>query len=101
MQLVDTLGWPYLGLITAAPANPVNLALSGTATQSSTYPWSPALGATMPLMAILMATFTTVCHAYRETKLARGLNTNQGWWQVDLLGMFELDQVVLWNRTDG
>jgi hypothetical protein len=24
----------------------------------------------------------------------------QEWWQVDLLGLYELDQIVLWNRTD-
>jgi len=38
-------GMFMLGLITAAQANPINLALTGTATQSSTYPWNISLGA--------------------------------------------------------
>ena len=47
----------------------------------------------MPLMAILMETYTagSVTHTAEQ---------NQAWWQVDLLGMFDLDQIVLWNRTD-
>ena len=93
-------GMFMLGLITAAQANPINLALTGTATQSSTYPWNISLGARNAIDG------NTDGNIYNGSVTHTGSQSwwqsipDQGWWQVDLLGMFELDQIVLWNRTD-
>ena len=82
-----------LGLVTVAQANPINLALTGTATQSSTYPWYIPLGASNAVDGSTDGNIYTgsVTHTVEQ---------NQPWWQVDLLGTFDLDQIVLWNRTD-
>jgi hypothetical protein len=93
-------GMFMLGLITAAQANPINLALTGTATQSSTYPWNISLGARNAIDG------NTDGNIYNGSVTHTGSQSwwqsipDQGWWQVDLLDMFELDQIVLWNRTD-
>ena len=89
-----------LGLVTVAQADPANLALTGTATQSSTYPWNISLGARNAIDG------NTDGNIYNGSVTHTGSQSwwqsipDQGWWQVDLLGMFELDQIVLWNRTD-
>jgi hypothetical protein len=82
-----------LGLITAAQADPVNLALTGTATQSSTYTWSPLLGASNAVDG------RTDGNIYTGS-VTHTLQQYQPWWQVDLRGTFDLAQIVLWNRTD-
>jgi hypothetical protein len=93
LKKLTITGMFMLSLITAAQANPINLALTGTATQSSTYPWSPLLVASN---AIDGNTDGNIYSGSVTHTAVRG----QGWWQVDLLGMFDLDQIVLWNRTD-
>jgi len=90
MQLAIT-GMFILGLITAAQADPINLALTGTATQSSTY--SPDYGAGK---AIDGNTDGNIYHG----SVTHSAYQVQPWWQVDLLGTFHLDRIILWNRTD-
>lgn len=92
MQLVIT-GMLMLGLITAAQAEPINLALTGTATQSSTYIGQQNLEAKNAIDGNTNGNVwhNSVTHTNWES---------QPWWQVDLLSMFDLDQIVLWNRTD-
>ena len=82
-----------LGLVTVAQADPANLALTGTATQSSTHNWSIPLGASNAVDGNTSGNIYTgsVTHTAEQY---------QPWWQVDLLGTFDLDQIVLWNRTD-
>lgn len=82
-----------LGLITGAQADPINLALTGTATQSSTYIGAQNLEAKN---AIDGNTDGNVWH----NSVTHTQGENRPWWQVDLLGMFDLDLIVLWNRTD-
>jgi hypothetical protein len=87
-------GMFMLGLITAAQASPINLALTGTATQSSTYSRSPSPGAGKAIDGNTDGNMNNGSVTHTAVR-------DHGWWQVDLLGMFELDQIVLWNRTDG
>jgi hypothetical protein len=88
-------GMFMLSLITAAQANPINLALTGTATQSSTYPQSQWSNHN-PGIAI---DGITDGNAYLG-QITHTLEEFQAWWQVDLLDTYQLDQIVLWNRTD-
>ena len=92
MKLVIT-GIFILGLLTEAQADRINLALTGTATQSSTYSFYIPYGAGNAIDGNTDGNIWngTVTHTNEEY---------QPWWQVDLLGMFDLDQIVLWNRTD-
>jgi hypothetical protein len=82
-----------LTLITVAQADPINLALTGTATQSSTYSWYINLEAKNAIDGNTDGNIYngSVTHTYEEY---------QPWWQVDLLNMSEIDQIVIWNRTD-
>ena len=93
-------GMFMLGLITAAQANPINLALTGTATQSSTYPWNISLGARNAIDGNTDGNIYNGSVTHTGSRSWGESRPDQGWWQVDLLGMFELDQIVLWNRTD-
>ena len=93
MQLMIA-GVFILGSITGAQADPINLALTGTATQSSTW-YSPVhtSGANNAIDGKTDGNMlhNSVTHTQWESK---------PWWQVDLLSIFDLDQIVLWNRTD-
>jgi hypothetical protein len=93
IQLVMT-GMFTLGMITAAQATPINLALTGTATQSSTYIGQQNLEAKNAIDGNTDGNVwdNSVTHTQWET---------QPWWQVNLLGLSDIDQIVLWNRTDG
>jgi hypothetical protein len=93
LRKLTITGMFMLGLITAAQANPINLALTGTATQSSTYSWYIPLGASNAIDG------STDGNIYNGS-VTHTTEQYQPWWQVDLLGMFYLDQIVLWNRTD-
>ena len=90
---LTVIGMFMLGLISAAQAIPINLALTGTATQSSTYLSSYSVVADNAIDG------NTDGSVYNES-ITHTFDLDQPWWQVDLLGMFDLDQIVLWNRTD-
>jgi hypothetical protein len=81
-----------LSLITVAQANPINLALTGTATQSSTYASYHAASNAID--------GNTNGNYYGGGSFTHTAAQDLGWWKVDLGDMFELDQIVLWNRTD-
>jgi hypothetical protein len=89
-----------LGLITAAQAGPTNVALGGTATQLSDYRWpGHFVGASNAIDDntdgdMYHGSVTHTGGVYNEREF-------QPWWQVELPRMFELDQIILWNRTDG
>ena len=69
-----------------------NVALKGTATQSSIdYDGAPA-------RAIDNNTNGKYFDANSVTHTKKELNP---WWQVDLNSMQDLDKIVVWNRTDG
>jgi hypothetical protein len=94
LVLISVIGMFMLGLNTVAQADPINLALTGSATQSSTYsPFPVPVGAANAIDGI------TEGDLYLGSVTHTGGNEFQPWWQVDLLGMFDLDQIVLWNRT--
>lgn len=66
-----------------------NVALGGTATQSSTY--NGISGPQLAIDGITDGTWPTACTANAQP---------QDWWQVDLNGNYRIDSIVLWNRTD-
>ena len=100
LKQLTIAGMFTLSLITAAQANPINLALNGTATQSSTHPFSPPLGASNAIDGNTDGNIYNGSVTHTGSRSWGESRPDQGWWQVDLLGMFELDQIVLWNRTD-
>ena len=70
-----------------------NLALTGVATQSSTYydPWYPH-DASKCIDGITDGNpYVSICHTYAD-----GLT----WWQVDLLDTYFIGQIVVWSRSD-
>lgn len=72
-----------------------NLALGGTATQSSTYVDSYAtLGAGNAIDGLTDGNIYngSVTHTYADPG---------AWWKVDLGKAYDLNQIVLWNRTAG
>ncbi len=69
-----------------------NLALSGTATQSSTAYDGPAQLAIDGVTDGDYFTSNSVTHTNPE---------NNPWWEVDLKSQQVIDHVTLWNRTDG
>jgi hypothetical protein len=82
-----------LALITTVQAK-TNVALGGVATQSSTYPWYINLGAGNAIDG------TTDGNIYSRSVTHTNLTPSPSWWMVDLQNMYEIDQIVLWNRTD-
>ncbi len=67
-----------------------NLALSGTASQSSTG-WGgvPSRGID-----------NNTNGAYGSGSVTHTQNNNPSWWQVELAQTSNIDQIVIWNRTD-
>lgn len=95
LMKLTVIGMFMLGLNTVVQADPINLALTGSATQSSTYgPFSPPLGAANAIDGNTEGNLYLFPGSVTHTNFEY-----QPWWQVDLLGMFDLDQIVLWNRT--
>jgi len=70
-----------------------NLALFGIATQSSTY--APNMGANNAIDNILAQNLN-----YIGVALSQTMADSQAWWQVNLLGKFEIQQIIIWNSTD-
>lgn len=71
-----------------------NLAVKGTASQSSTYHWN--WDAT-PDLAIDGNTDGN----YMGHSVSHTLEEQNSWWEVDLGGAYPIEKVVIWNRTDG
>ncbi len=88
LNLLTTCSISLLFLATAH-ASPINLALNGTATQSSDHmSWGASLandGNTDGLMQ-----HGSVTHTQNEL----------AWWQVDLGSESDLGSIVIWNRTN-
>lgn len=85
-------------LSSIAIATPVNLALTGTASQSSTYYFdyqaSTPTDAAIAARAIngdASATDATTSHTNLEF---------QPWWQVDLGSMSDISKIAVWNRQN-
>ncbi len=74
----------------------VNLALSGKATQSSTFTWQ-TVGASEASRAI---DGNTNGNWYERSVTHTDVGDPDPWWQVDLGGTHALSRIVLWNRTD-
>ena len=70
LMQVMIIGMFMLSLITVAQANPINLALTGTATQSST--WYSPMEPIMPLMAKLMGIFCTILSLIQQYQARDG-----------------------------
>ena len=91
----------YLLVVGNVIAAPVNLALSGTASQSSTYNEAYPCSWCGPELAIDNNTYgiwvpgdgngNTITHTNSEY---------EAWWQVDLGNTYNIEQIDIWNRTD-
>src|SRR5262245_37611142 len=97
---ITRTGWRTLAAIVAAaalgaaaPAKEVNVAPSGTATQSSTY-----LGAGPEASRAIDGNTNGDWGGGSLTHTDNG--DPAPWWQVDLGLVLTLDRIVLWNRTD-
>lgn len=86
-----------LGLFCALPAlaTPVNVAPSGTATQSSDGTWGWTAGAW------LANDGNTNQSYYGGQSVAHTLLDYMPWWEVDLHQSYGINQIVIWNRSDG
>ncbi|WP_419194492.1 dockerin type I domain-containing protein [Novipirellula herctigrandis] len=85
-----TLSLADVRVVSSDKANPIaNVALSGTATQSSNHYYTHGFADT--------AINGTVDPAAEFTTTQ---NSSQPWWQVDLEQTTEIDQIVLYNRQD-
>jgi hypothetical protein len=71
-----------------SPGEPINVAPFKPAQQSSA--WDD-LGPEKAVDGLLNGTEQEVSHTENEF---------QAWWQVDLLEVVDIDEIVLWNRTD-
>lgn len=88
------IGILLMSLASIAHAEIVNLALSGSATQSSTTTWDSS-GPAVASRAIDGNTNGDFFdHSVSCTDIERA------WWLVDLKNMYHLNQIVVWNRTD-
>jgi hypothetical protein len=83
------LALSVLGTMQAASAA-TNLALTGTASQSSTYPSGEAW----------QAIDGNTNSAWFDGSVAHSGQQDNPWWQVRLAEDAAIDSVVLWNRTD-
>ena len=93
---VDSNGVPSKALvirITAVDTRLDNVALTGTATQSSTYPSALEFGADNAIDGDLSG-------ADETGSLTHTQNEAEAWWELDLGRVMEIDTVRLWNRTD-
>jgi len=82
------------GMAGGAIATPVNVAPLGTATQSSTY---PMVG--YDRSAKVAIDGNTDGNIWSGS-VSHTFNDPQAWWQVDLGTIYDIDSIVLWNRTD-
>jgi hypothetical protein len=93
-----------LGFSVAAHATNINLAyLYGTATQSSDYiiPHVEAgLAIDNDTDGVYWNGSVTTDGVFWNGSVTHTDLDNGAWWQVDLGGVFNLDSIVLWNRTD-
>jgi len=74
-------------------AGPTDVALAGTASQSSTYSWYISLAAQNAIDG------NTDGDVYDGSVTHTNFDTN-AWWQVQLTQLYDIESIVLWNRTD-
>ena len=75
-----------LGIVRLTP----NIAVKGTATQSSRHTWSGLPGATFDAFLANDGNFST-----DEIDCAITSNTAPSWWQVDLLDTYDVSKVAI------
>jgi len=84
----------------AGCANPINLALNKPAVQSSTITAGGITGsASKAVDGNTNGVFFT--NPTSASSVSATTNEYQAWWEVDLGAEYNIEQVKLWNRTDG
>lgn len=78
----------------AANAGLINVALNGTATQSSTGTWGGIFADAN------LAIDGNTNGNFWNGSVAHTLNNYEAWWMVDLGASYMIEQLVIWNRTD-
>ncbi len=91
-KLLFLSGILMLALITTAQAK-TNVAPGGVATQSSTFAWYIDLGAHKAIDG------NTNGNIYSGSVTHTQESPLPSWWMVDLRSMYEIDEIVIWNRT--
>lgn len=89
------IGVAFFGLTGVAKALPVDLALSGTATESSTAYTNYGGDSGYASAAIDGNTDGS----YYDGSVTH-TNNEMAWWKVDLGKLYDINQIVIWNRTD-
>jgi hypothetical protein len=79
-------------------SNKQNVALNGTATQSTTY---QNFGAQLAIDGVIDGAHAGGSVTHTSTTAEDGSPPLQAWWEVDLGAPLSIDQVTIWNRTDG
>jgi len=74
-----------------------NVALNGTATQSTTYQNS---GPQLAIDGDLDGSHAAGSVSHTDSKSADGTPPIEAWWEVDLKAPLRIDQVTVWNRMD-
>jgi len=74
-----------------------NVAISGTATQSTTY---QGCGPARAIDGVLNGTHSAGSVSHTDSKTSDGETPLLAWWEVDLKAPLPIDQVTIWNRTD-
>lgn len=90
---VLTLLFSFTAVKGKAEASVTNLALGGTATQSSTYSSSYSTAGKA-------IDGNTDGNYYHGSVAMTYIYPQPIWWQVDLGNTYDLDQIVIWDRTD-
>ena len=92
------LGGLILGMTGTATADLTNIALNGTASQSSTGTWGSTGYASNAIDGDRTPRWNWNNDA--ANSLSHTLNDNQAWWQVDLGKDYEIEQIDIYNRDD-
>jgi hypothetical protein len=83
-----------------------NVALTGTASQSSLWggTTTAVAGAAKAIDGNTDGTWTGLAGTnslnHTNNEAGNGVGTGYAWWEVALGGKFQIDEVVVWNRTD-
>ena len=75
-----------------------NVAINGTATQSTTY---QKFGAQLAIDGDIEGAHAGGSVTHTNTTAEEGSPPLLAWWEVDLGAPLSIDQVTIWNRTDG
>lgn len=87
-----------VGMVGVANSSPINVATSGTASQSSTGTWGSTGYASNAIDGDLTSSWNWESDV--DNSISHTEKESQAWWQVQLDKVYDIEQLVLWNRGD-